>query len=55
MGKTLFAVMQSADGTIYVDWHPDLYSAVDPDGKTTDRVIDIAEELLSAENDDDED
>lgn len=48
--KTLFSVQQLADGTLYVDWHPDLYHAVDPDGKDTDRIMEIAEELLCAKN-----
>lgn len=49
-GKTLFSVLQSDDGIIQVDWHPDLYPALDvlsPNGEVTDRVIDVAEELLS--------
>lgn len=48
--KMIFTVMQFADGTLYVDWSPELQGAVDPDGKDTDRVIDLAEEFLATAN-----
>lgn len=51
---TIFTVLQLDDGTFYVDWSPDLYHLVDPDGKDADRAIDLAEEVLGRENEEDE-
>jgi hypothetical protein len=52
--KTLFSVIQTTDAEGHsfcqVDWHPDLYEVVDaqtPEGVLTDRLIDLAEELLT--------
>lgn len=48
--KALYTVMQLADGTLYVDWCPELQAVVDPDGKDTDVVLDNAERLLNIAN-----
>lgn len=53
--KTLFSVIQAEDGTLQVMWHPDLYPRLDsvsPNGEMTDRIIDIAEELMAEPCDD---
>lgn len=54
--KTLFSVIQTTDAEghsfFQVDWHPDLYSALDemtPEGVLTDRLIDLAEELVGTD------
>lgn len=44
--KTLFSVIQGSDGVLEVDWHRDVLRVVDMDGKDTDPLIDLAEELL---------
>ena len=51
--KTLFSVIQTTDAEGYsffqVDWHPDLYPVLEemsPEGVLTDRLIDLAEELM---------
>ena len=51
--KTLFSVIQTTDAGghsfFQVDWHPDLYPVLDemtPEGVLTDRLIDLAEELI---------
>ena len=56
--RTLFSVIQTTDAEgnsfCQVDWHQDLYSVLDeitPEGVLTDRLIDLAEELLQAEED----
>lgn len=49
---TVFTVLRLEDGTLYVDWSPDMYPVVDPDGKDTDRVIDLAEDILGRTNED---
>lgn len=53
--RTLFSVIEvtlpNGNKEIELDWHRDLYPALDelsPNGEITDKVIDIAEELLSA-------
>jgi len=60
--RALFSVVQGTgnDGEtfLYVDWAPELYPALDqlsPDGQITDRLIDTANELLHAFDDDEED
>lgn len=57
--KTLFSVIQTtdADGNSFfqVDWHPDMYPILDeiyPEGKMTDRLIDLAEELMATDDED---
>lgn len=56
--RTLFSVIEVTDAvgsrTFEVDWHPDLYPLLDeasPDGKITDKMIDIAETLLDSADD----
>lgn len=49
--KILFSAIQCDDGTIQMDWHPEIYPWVDENGKDTDYVIDFAEELLSRRDD----
>lgn len=51
--KTLFSVIQTTDAEghsfFQVEWHPDLYPVLDemsPEGVLTDRLIDLAEELM---------
>jgi hypothetical protein len=51
--KTLFSVIQTTDAEgksfFQVDWHPDLYPTLEemtPEGVLTDRLIDLAEELM---------
>jgi hypothetical protein len=50
--RQLFAVFEvtpdNGDAFLYVDWHPDLMPVVCPDGTTTDKLLDIAEKLLAA-------
>lgn len=48
--KTLFSVLQAEDGTLQLDWHPDLYPVIDDNGADTDHIIDFAEELLGRLN-----
>jgi hypothetical protein len=52
--RVLFSVIEVTDGVgsshMEIDWHHDLYpilEVISPNGKMTDRVIDIAEEILS--------
>jgi hypothetical protein len=45
----IFAVRRMADGTLYVDWHKSLRDVIDEDGKDTDKLIDLAEEMLERE------
>ena len=50
--KILFSVVQESDNTLAIEWHSDLYPVLDeilPNGEMTDRIIDIAEEILEAE------
>lgn len=51
--KTIFSVIQTTDAEghsfFQVDWHPDLYPVLEemtPEGVLTDRLIDLAEELM---------
>ena len=53
--RTLFSVTEVTlpDGTkaMEVDWHRDLYPALDelsPNGEITDKIVNIAEELIHA-------
>ena len=46
--ETIFAVRRMPDGTLFVDWHPDIHAIIDENGKDTDRILEIAEELLAA-------
>lgn len=55
MRRILFSAVEVtlADGSkqIELDWHPDMYPALEelgPNGEFTDKVIDLAEELLHA-------
>jgi hypothetical protein len=48
--EIIFAVRRLPDGSLWVDWHSDLYPVLDENGKDTDRVIDLAEEFLAAAN-----
>ena len=55
--KTLFSVIQTtdADGNSFfqVDWHPDMHPLLDdmiPEGQMTGRLINLAEELISADS-----
>lgn len=50
--KILFSVIQGADGILEVDWRRDLRCVIDDDGKDTDPLIDMAEELLERLKDD---
>lgn len=52
--RVLFSVIEvMGDGLSHmeVEWHPDIREAVDPDGKDTDQIIDLAERLLTADDD----
>lgn len=42
----IFAVRRMQDGILWVDWHRSLYDVIDANGKDTDKLIDMAEELL---------
>lgn len=59
--RTLFSAIEVTldDGSkqIELDWNPDLYPVLDelsPNGEITDKVVDIAEELIHAADDDDD-
>jgi len=59
--RTLFSVIEvtpaSGEPYCYVNWHHDLeglMEVVNPNGEMTDKLIDIAEEILDASPDDDE-
>jgi hypothetical protein len=54
--KTLFSVIQTTDAEghsfFQVEWHKDLYPTLEemtPEGVLTDRLIDLAEELVGAD------
>lgn len=56
MRRVLFSVIEvtgepSGVSHMEVEWHPDIAPVVDPDGKDTDQIIDLAERLLTADND----
>jgi hypothetical protein len=60
--RTLFSVIEvtlpNGDKQIQLDWHCDLYPALNelsPNGEITDKVIDIAEELIHAFDEEDTD
>ena len=42
----IFAVRRMPDGTLWVDWHKELYEVIDANGKDTAKLIDMAEEML---------
>jgi len=53
--RTLFSAIEVtlSDGSkqIELDWHSDMYPALDelsPNGEMTDKIVDIAEELIHA-------
>lgn len=51
--KILFSVVQGPDGTLWVDWHRDIsliLEEISPDYELTDRLIDLAEEIVAHEN-----
>lgn len=59
--RTLFSVIEitNPDGEKYtcVNWHHDLLPALDeinPNGQTTDKIIDIADDLVHHFDDDEE-
>ena len=51
--RTLFSVIEVGEGVTRhyeVDWHPDLSEVLDevsPNGELTDKIIDLAEGLLT--------
>lgn len=53
--RTIFSVIEATpkDGEpyFYVNWHPEVSTLVDPDGKDTDKILDFVEELLSSHDD----
>ena len=58
--RTLFSAIEvtlpNGDKEIELDWHPDLYPVLDelsPNGEITDKVVDIAEELIHAFDEED--
>lgn len=48
--EVIFAVRRMKDGTLWVDWHKSLYGVIDASGKDTDKLIDMAEEMLAEAN-----
>ena len=55
--RMLFSVIEvteaSGESRCQVDWHPELYAILDeisPNAEITDRLIDIAEEILQSLN-----
>jgi hypothetical protein len=32
---------------LYIDWHPEIMGRVDPDGKDTDAILDLIDEILA--------
>lgn len=32
---------------LYVNWHPEVLDRVDPDGKDTDAILDLIDEILA--------
>lgn len=47
----IFAVRRMQDGTLWVDWHKSLYDVIDANGRDTDKLIDMAEEMLESARD----
>lgn len=35
---------------LYVDWCPEIMHSVDPDGKDTDKILEMVEELLAPDD-----